>query len=173
VHILFDASDNLVGGSRSGHTNKIENSNDGVRVSSGTGNRILRNSTADNSDLGIDLNSDGETANDGPGDADIGANNLQNYPEITSATASGKYVLVKGTLESAPNTTFAIQIFLTLSANEGTFFSGKKSVTTNSNGEASFKLTIKKSANSALDVTATATDPGGNTSEFSDPVAVT
>jgi CSLREA domain-containing protein len=176
--VRISASDNIVGGSRSGRANIIHhNGGDGVSVEGNTttGNRILRNSMSDNGDLGIDLGDDGKTANDGFGDADPGPNKLQNYPEITSATASGKYVLVKGTLVSGLNRTFAIQIFLTSGAtnDEGRFFRGKKNVTTDSNGQASFKLTIKKSDNQALDIIATATDPDGNTSEFSDPVAVT
>ena len=61
-------------------------------------NSILRNSILSNGKLGIDLGDDGVTPNDPHGtpdpqtgfDSDEGPNHLQNFPVITSATASGK-----------------------------------------------------------------------------------
>ncbi|MDQ4042676.1 MAG: right-handed parallel beta-helix repeat-containing protein [Actinomycetota bacterium] len=169
--VRISASDNIVGGSRSGQANVIAfNDGDGVSVEgdASTGNRILRNSMHDNGGLGIDLGGDGETPNDGPGDADPGPNNLQNFPDITFLFHSGDSTIIEGVLESAPNTTFTIQVFQIPfdGENEGFRFLGKKSVTTDSNGEASFKLTTNKVVEPLTGVTATATDPDGNTSEF-------
>ena len=67
------------------------NSGDGVSVVSDSAgnNRLTENSIHSNGRLGIDLNDDGVTANDGFGDSDVGPNDLQNYPVLTSAGLSG------------------------------------------------------------------------------------
>jgi CSLREA domain-containing protein len=65
-----------------------------------TGNRILRNSIFSNVGLGIELGEDGRTAND-PGDADTGANKLQNFPVLSSAETVGA-TTIKGGLNSTP-----------------------------------------------------------------------
>ena len=63
------------------------NTDDGVRVDSGTGNRILENRMALNGGLGINLgDTAGVTPNDA-GDVDAGPNNL-NFP-VLSAVAGG------------------------------------------------------------------------------------
>ena len=54
-----------------------------LALASGTGNAVLRNSLRGHDRVGIDLGGDGPTLNDAD-DADAGANNLQNYPEILS-----------------------------------------------------------------------------------------
>jgi len=61
------------------------NGNDGIRVAAGAGtrNRFDTNNFGSNGDLFIDLGDDGITAND-TGDSDSGANNLQNFPDITN-----------------------------------------------------------------------------------------
>ncbi|MEO8378993.1 MAG: hypothetical protein ABI779_04940 [Acidobacteriota bacterium] len=87
--IVLEASNNLVGGGLfNGHNNIANNGNDGITVLSGTENRLLVNSIFDNTDQGIDLGDDGPTAND-IGDADTGANNLQNSPTLTSVSLLG------------------------------------------------------------------------------------
>jgi hypothetical protein len=141
---------------------------DGVRiggVAGGTGNRILSNSIFSNADMGIDLGDNGVTPND-PGDPDTGANNLQNFPVLTSARSSRRGTTIKGTLNSTASTTFTVQFFSGPAMDlEGKKFLGQKSVTTDASGNASFTFkTMKKIAGEA---TATATDAGGNTSEFS------
>jgi enamine deaminase RidA (YjgF/YER057c/UK114 family) len=67
------------------------------------GNIISQNSIHDNVGLGIDLGSAGVTANDA-GDADTGANNLQNFPVITDA--AGGTTTVSGTLTSEAHVIF-------------------------------------------------------------------
>jgi hypothetical protein len=172
VLIASEASNNTVGGASSGAANTIAFNGsvfqDGVRIGgavAGTGNSILRNSIFSNADLGIDLGDNGVTPND-IGDPDTGANNLQNFPVLTSAKSSRRGTTIKGTLNSTASTTFTIQFFSGPAMDlEGKRFMGQKSVTTDASGNASFTFKTKKKA--AGEATATATDAGGNTSEFS------
>jgi len=57
------------------------NALDGLSMQDGTFASVRGNRIAENGHLGIDLNEDGSTANDF-GDADLGANQLQNTPEL-------------------------------------------------------------------------------------------
>ena len=80
----------------------------GVAIESETGNTVQSNSIFSNGALGIDLGIDGVTPNDAM-DADTGANNLQNFPLLTSAVTDGVGTVIQGTLNSTPNTTFTIR----------------------------------------------------------------
>ncbi len=169
---IFRSPGNTVGGTAPGAANTIAfNEGEGVPIFGGesTGNRVLGNSIFSNGGLGIDVGDDGPTAND-PGDADTGANGLQNFPVLTSAkTSKFKVTTVEGTLNSQSNTVFTIQLFSSPSGtDEGQTFIGEKRVTTDGNGNASFTF---KTNRVAENVTATATDSDGNTSEFSAPKA--
>lgn len=80
-----------------------------------TGVAILGNSIFSNLRLGIDLPSTNEssfgiTPND-PGDADAGANNLQNYPVLKSTSVSNGNVNIIGSLNSAANTSYRVEFF--------------------------------------------------------------
>ncbi len=181
---ISGADDNLVGGTVSGASNDIAGNGGGLSGGNGvtvagagsTGNRILRNSITDNEDLGIDLGSaefgDGVTPND-PKDPDTGANGLQNFPVLTSVAQSRGQTTIKGKLNSKPDKTFTIQFFSNPVGGEGKRFVGQKSVTTNANGNVSFEFQPAQAVPTGQTVTATATDPGGNTSEFSAPKSVT
>ncbi len=119
---------------------------------------------------GIDLNGDEVTPND-PGDTDSGPNNLQNFPVIGSVAISGGMVQVTGTLNSHASTTYSLDFFSNdhinaLGYGEGKTFLGSANVTTNASGDATFDLSFPIGAGAAH-LTATATDPNGNTSEFS------
>ncbi len=166
---IVGASNNTIGGLSSNAGNVIAfNKQNGVRVVGGTGNAILSNSIFSNSLLGIDLNDDGVTPND-PGDGDSGANNLQNFPVLTSVNNSLGGTVIQGSLNSTPNTTFTVQFFSNSSCNasgfgEGQQLIGTRTVTTDSNGDAGISFNF---AGTFTPVTATATDPSGNTSEFS------
>lgn len=144
----------------------------GVVVQSGTGNAIQTNSISRNGGIGIDLGGDGPTANDAC-DGDSGANNLQNTPVIT-AVQTAPAPLISGTLNSAPNTTYRIEFFSTpLSGGfeQGQTYLGFTSVHTAADCTATFSFQ-PPSLPVASVITATATDPAGNTSEFSAPALV-
>lgn len=167
---LDNASNNTIGGTQSGAANKIAfNRERGVLVLSGTGNAIRGNSIFSNVNLGIDLA--GETLND-PNDVDDGANKLQNFPVLTSVSSIGSNTTIQGSLNSTPNTTFQIDFYsnaaLDPSGNgEGGQFFNTTSVTTDGNGNATINANFPVALPTGRVVTATATDPGGNTSEFS------
>src|SRR5262249_34831523 len=106
VFILASASNNTIGGTESGAGNTIAfNGGDGVLISSGTGNAILSNAMFSNGELGIDLAPIGVTPNDS-GDGDSGANTLQNFPGLTTATTSGGTTTINGVLVSSSLTRF-------------------------------------------------------------------
>jgi CSLREA domain-containing protein len=151
------------------------NTGGGVFVGSGTGNRILGNSIYSNDGnipaLGIDLFPSGVTSNDA-GDSDSGANNLQNFPVLTSATTANGETTFQGSLDSTPNTSFHIEFFSNASCDpsgngEGHKFINSMNVTTNIVGSVSIAFGAPTSAFSGPFITATATDSAGNTSEFS------
>jgi hypothetical protein len=129
--------------------------------------RIQGNSIHSNGGLGIDLwlQPQGVNANDA-GDADTGANELQNFPVLTAVTSNS----ISGDLNSTPNTTFRIELFASTTGDinghgEGETFLGATDVTTDGTGNVSFVAALPVGAGQL--VTATATDPNGNTSEFS------
>ncbi len=157
------------------------NGADGIGVLSGTGVRITGNAIDLNTGLGINLGSDGVTANDGQPDADTGPNNLQNFPDLTSALVSGGSVDVDFALHSLPSSAFTVEFFASPtcdpSANgEGAVYIGNASVNTDSNGaavaqHASLTGAAAAAVTAGQSITATATAPDGSTSEFSTCVA--
>ena len=186
--LIFNATatGNLVQGNAIGTdvtgTGPLGNALAGVAVvGNATGNAILTNTIFGNARLGIDLGADGVTPND-PGDPDTGANNLQNFPVLTSATSFGGTTTVQGTLNSRPGSTpgsggvYRIEFFASNAADpsgfgQGQFFLGFTNVTTDASGNASFTFTTPTPAAGQV-ITATATsidsDQGvNNTSEFS------
>lgn len=122
------------------------NGADGIRI---FGNGAERNAIADNVihsnvGLGVDLGNDGVDTND-PGDGDTGPNGLQNYPVITSAIYEQGRVNVIGTLNSLPNTEFAMNVYWGPSCDPSGFGEGENTLgfpvdeeTTDANGDLSF-----------------------------------
>ena len=145
------------------------NSGSGVDITSGSGNRISQNSISDNGKIGINLGADGVTAND-PGDVDTGPNNLQNYPVLTRVMSYPSSLTIQGTLNSTPNTAFTLEFFASPagSSRQGKTYLGTCPTTTDSAGNAHFTCPLPKTVAPGDVVNATATDPAGNTSEFSD-----
>ncbi len=180
VEINGGAANNQIGGAAAGAGNIIAfNLNNGVDVSepTSTGNRISSNSIFDNTDLGIDLEDDGVTAND-TGDGDTGGNNLQNFPVLLSACNAGGNTTLLGTLNSTANTQFTLEFFSNASCDDSGFGEGEilihtMMVTTDAGGNVTFTANITPAVSVGQTVTATATNPSGNTSEFSECAQVT
>lgn len=179
--LVTSAGHNMIGGTVPGSGNLIAG-NDGAGVAvvatpaPSVSKAILGNSIYQNGGLGIDLEDDGITLND-PADPDVGANGLQNYPVLTAAVA-GSGTEVDGWLNSTPNTGFRIEFFANDSCDvsgygEGAQFLGSAVVTTDGDGNAVLHASLPVAATAGQAVTATATDPANNTSEFSACVLVT
>ncbi len=131
--------------------------------------------------LGIDLAqpvaSCAPTFND-LGDADDGPNAYQNFPLITSAVsnlngAPGTTTIV-GRLNSTPSNDFTIDFYSNPACVgrpqdflEGKTYLGADTVTTDGSGNAIINTVLPLVLEPGARVTATATDPDGNTSEFS------
>jgi hypothetical protein len=87
------------------------NAVDGVTVSEGAAqNAIVSNSIFDNDALGIDLDANGVTWNDGPLDPDVGSNSRQNFPVLALVTI-GANLTIQWSLSSRASTDFRIQFF--------------------------------------------------------------
>jgi hypothetical protein len=165
---------NRIGGMAAGAENVIAHTTAGPGVALDTAARrteISSNKIFSNSALGIDLGSDGVTAND-PLDADTGANDRQNYPVLSTAESGGGRTRVVGALDSAASQAYRLEFFSSPSCDpaqhgEGEVYLGSHDVTTDSSGNAAFSATLARAANVGHVVTATATDASGNTSEFS------
>ena len=144
------------------------------------GNVILGNSIHSNVVLGIDLNDNGVTPNDN-GDADVGANNLQNFPVLDSAVNTGT-TTVTGTLNSLPNSDFRLEFFSNSALDpsghgEGETFLGSTDVSTDAGGDAPFSFNSPIAVADGDFVTSTATLLDGSqqpveTSEFSAGIQV-
>jgi len=131
--------------------------------------------------LAIDLGADGITPND-PKDADTGANDLQNFPVVSSATTAGGTTAIAGTLNSNPNSDFRVEFYsesVGTNFRAGEQFLGFTNVHTDAKGNAAFTFNspIAVPAGQFITTTATRLVAGTlapiETSEFSAPLAVT
>ena len=179
-----DASNNWVGGTAAGEGNIIASNNKvGARIIENTnsgglarGNKILGNSIFNNGTLGIGLKVDSPIANDNL-DADVGANNFQNFPVLSCAISGGGVTTIQGSLNSLATTSFRIEFFSSPACDgsgngEGRTFLGFQNVTTNASGDATINATLAATVTAGHVVTATATKLDSNsnpveTSEFS------
>ncbi len=171
-HSTHPAHDDVIGGTSAGAGNIIAYNGTGVEVDDVAQQiPIERNSIYANTGLGIDLAADGITPND-TGDGDSGPNTLQNFPLLTSVEQLNSQLLIKGQLNSSPNLTYRVEFFANPACDasgngEGESYLGFVNVTTNSSGNASFFRTVTITPGMSESITATATDPDHNTSEFS------
>ncbi|NNK09003.1 MAG: CSLREA domain-containing protein [Myxococcales bacterium] len=172
IRFTTEASNNTVGGTEPGAGNIIANSTwVGIAVfpEAGTGNRILGNAIFDNAQLGIELNRDGVTPND-ENDPDTGPNNLQNFPTLIAAVASGSGAVIEAELASAPDSSFLVDFFSNLACDEEGHGEGRTplgSVTLSTDATGMGSVVAAFSTISGTILTATATDSDGSTSEFS------
>ncbi|MCM3872218.1 MAG: CSLREA domain-containing protein [Pyrinomonadaceae bacterium] len=153
---------------------------DAVLIESGIGNRINSNSIFSNGQEGIDLLGDGITLND-VNDVDPitgpNANNLQNYPDITSSTANSLGSAISGTIDGGtPGTSYLVELFSNTACdgvNGQTLVGSTSSNASDANGDATFTFQTSAVLLGAV-ITATATDNTTNdTSEFSSCFVVT
>lgn len=148
----------LIGGTTAGQGNVIQFSGDaGVNVFSGSGNRIEANSIFDNAGPGIALGTTG--------------NQPTSSPLVTAATVAYGSTQLEGTHLGQPNTAYHLEFFASppwdpANRPEGKQFLGTITVTTDASGVTAFSATLGGAPPETV-ITATATDPAGNTSEFS------
>ena len=173
VEIRNGSTGNLIGGTAAGAGNLIAfNALDGVNIVDGSGHSVLGNRIYSNSQLGIDLNPDGVTANDA-NDADSGANNLQNFPVLTSATTNGSQITIVGLLNSTANSYFRIEFFSNSAQDptghgEGQRYLGFANVTTNGSGNATISTTLTATVAAGEFISATATKSDATFATFTD-----
>jgi CSLREA domain-containing protein len=171
--LISGGGNNTVGGTAVGAGNTIAFQAVGVRIQASSGNRIQQNSLFAQTTIGIDLGTDGATANDSD-DPDTGPNQLQNYPELTAAVLSGTTLVISYSVPSSTaNSAYplGIEFFLADAAGrEGQTYLGGESYP--APGADAVALTVSGMSFGQL-VVATATDANGNTSEFSPSIAVT
>jgi hypothetical protein len=158
---IVDAGSNSVGSSL-GNTIAF-NGRDGVRVegSASTGNRIATNSISNNAGLGINLGADAVTPND-DGAADVGPNNLQNFPLLTSVITNGVTTSIQGAFNSRPNFEYTIQFFSSPSCDpsgngEGREWIGDLVLNTDASGNAAINVSLPFAVPPGRTITATAT----------------
>ncbi|HEU5283162.1 MAG TPA: DUF2341 domain-containing protein, partial [Burkholderiales bacterium] len=174
--VRIEGDNNRVGGTAANEANVIRgNWSYGVYLW-GTGNQVLGNSIYGNQQLGIDLNQDGVTANDGaksPGQPNL----LMDFPVIQSAALNGTTLTVRGYIGTTlDDTDFAgarVEFFESPDAaganGEGQTYLGFLIADANGNFSGSFTVGGLPVGDR---VTGTATDGAGNTSEFGVNVAV-
>lgn len=169
---IADSSKNLIGGLEFGDGNVIAyNGANGIQVRSNAfGNTLSGNCIYANAALGIELGrpEDGFTANDSD-DSDTGPNQFQNYPVLSFMTNDPSRIQVH--LQSAAETTFQIELFGSPQNDpsgfgEGQYFLGTRVATTDSRGQATIEMECELPSIDIRFLSATATDPNGNTSEF-------
>lgn len=176
LNVTFDQ----VGGLNAGEGNTIAfNGGSGVVVTRvvSVPTPILSNSIFSNGGLGIDIDDDGVTANDAC-DADSSSLTLQNFPVLTSVSRTNDNTVIEGTLDSKPNSVYTIQFFSNadcdpLGFGEGEHLIGSMTVTSGASCVTSFVATFPNASVPGAFITATATESGNSTSEFSQCVAVT
>lgn len=172
--MVMDGAHVTVGGEVVGAENKIvghslATTTIGVAVTGNSRATIQGNSISGFGGLGIDLGADGVTPND-INDADTGPNGLLNHPVVLSASGTGNHTLVVITLNPLVPAFLSIDVFSSPTCDpsgygEGAVWLGRQQ--RNFSQYASQQAVYVAAAPPGHRITATATDPNGNTSEFS------
>ncbi|CAN5547219.1 hypothetical protein BH10ACI3_BH10ACI3_16850 [soil metagenome] len=172
---------NTIGGTEPGAANIIgQNTQYGISISTSSlqnrGNLIRGNIILDSeTTLGhkpISLTGTTTPLANDPRDPDTGANDRQNRPDITSADATSGQLTVNGSLDSAPNRTYTLEFYSHPNCLRARSFGGTPigtlNITANANPRTPFTFSVPQPAGTCI--SATATDPDNNTSEFSTAV---
>ena len=173
---IYEGFDTLVGGTQPGAGNVIAgNYAAGIFTRVGKRNSFLGNSIHSNELSGIDNEPVGPSPND-PLDTDQGPNENQNRPVVRSAIASNNQIAIVGELRSAPGLSYRVEFFHNAACHEsglgeGRTFLGFAEVATQADGTGAIVTSLASNLSSGF-VTATATAPDGNTSEFSPCIAM-
>ena len=173
---------NQIGGTGAGAANTIAHNGAAspsvgagifLDTAAGAGNSIRANLIFSNKSLGIALGSGSPIPND-PSDADTGPNQLQNFPIILSAVPGAGSTHITGKFRSAPSTSFELDFFANAACSNfpreflgGETYLGSAQVVTDGSGAATIDVTLPVATEAGARISATATDPAGNTSEFS------
>lgn len=136
----------------------VSNGAAGVHVLSGVDNRISTGAMHANSSGGIVLAA--------------GANNNPPTPVLSSASSDGASTSIQGTLTAAASTLYRLEFFSDTvcdgsGAGQGRIPLGSSQVMTNGAGSGAISTTANVPTTPGQIVSATATDPAGNTSQFS------
>jgi parallel beta-helix repeat protein len=158
---------NTIGGTDTGAANTIaHNIQNGVVVEGplATTNLITANSIFANNLGGILLSN--------------GGNGTAASPILGSSIVFNSTAMVQGALVAAASTTYVVDFYANTDPDasghqEGETFLGSTQVTTGANGIGLFNATLDLGSSSGQSITATATDPTGNTSAFSTAAATT
>lgn len=183
IDIDAGSTNNVVGGIVPGAGNVFAYAQSiyaGVRVRPNAFNNLVTgNSIFSNGALGIDLGNNGIDSNlDCQNGAVAGAaNSAQNYP-VLSAAFTGSGTLVRGTLNSIPGKTYRLEFFASPAGDssgygEGQLFLGQITLTLGASCSSNFSATLPVITPANWLITATATNPTNNTSEFSAWIPVT
>jgi hypothetical protein len=163
--VEVQGSSNTLGGTTAAVRNTISgNGSDGVLVSAGSGNTIRSNI--------IDANGPTST---GPGIVlSSGANGSATSPSISSATYSGTSLAVTGSFTVSVTGSYVLEFFANPTGDaEGKVLLGALTVSVTTTGTVPFTFSTTTSVPGTDPViTATLTDPAGDTSAFASGVAV-
>lgn len=181
IQITSGADCNTIGGIPTSYRNVIAfNGGDGVSLATdgGINNYVDPNWIHDNGGLGVDINDDGPTPNDDL-DVDVGPNDLQNYPVLTSAVAEFGGLRVTGSLNSTPNLIFNLFFLVNDTCDpsgygEGQAFVGEHTIwDASGNGDGNYPFTrfFNQPAAPGKFIAASASNPE-STSEFSQCIEV-
>jgi hypothetical protein len=181
-------NNNKIGGTVHDSTKKLEEGN--IIANSGAsgmvvvtdngpaaGNTIEGNRIFNSGQLGIELGSNlGLVHFNDLMDPDTGANNVQNFPVVSTAESGSIATIVNGTFNSTPSRTFRLEFFGVPNPNptgnpvgygQGQTFLGFQNVTTDASGNATYNFQSLIPFATGSWVSATATDlTTGDTSEF-------
>lgn len=181
IEFESQSTNNIVGGLSPGMGNSIAYAQTlntityaGVRVRTNAFNNLISgNSIFNNDGLGIDLGNKGVNPiiQLQSGVAATNANRLQNFPTLSNSV-SGTATLIRGSFDSALGKTYSLEFFSSPAADpsgygEGQVFLGHTNLAIGTLSPTNFTVVIPGTVPAGWVITATATDPANNTSEFS------